>query len=360
MTLAEKILFLRKREGLSQEELAEQLELSRQAIYKWECGESVPSIDKIKSLAALFHVSFDYLMNDNVESPDTNTAAPVWNSAKRAVYYTGNVLAYNQIDMDNGFGEDSGSVSFEEALSPNARSKFHGAKDVLAEFHITDLFLVQEMSNIYFFYDSVREVVGFFYAGAVQFVCPVENVLGFTFGGGERTLRPGSAPVIGFGVGAGGTSVMAGRAPTVTEDLESEVWASLTYQDGNDIKELPLEFDVICSHFLGKIHDYDMASMTEECTKSLLKNLTRLQAKLAALQEKVQSIRTGALKVKETDLQEFARRNESLMADYEEYTKTLSEIAANAKKNSRIKTAVAIGAVAIFVTVLIIICINIF
>ena len=150
----------------------------------------------------------------------------------------------------------------------------------------------------------------------------------------------------------------AGRAPTVTEDLESEVWASLTYQDGNDIKELPLEFDVICSHFLGKIHDYDMVSMTEECTKSLLKNLTRLQAKLAALQEKAQSIRTGALKVKETDLQEFARRNESLMADYEEYAKTLSEIAAEAKKNSRAKTAIAIGVAVAVVVILIITFIN--
>ena len=54
MTLAEKVAILRKQKGWSQEELAEKLGISRQAVSKWEGGSSIPDIDKIVGMSRLF------------------------------------------------------------------------------------------------------------------------------------------------------------------------------------------------------------------------------------------------------------------------------------------------------------------
>jgi len=66
--LGEKIHQLRKGRGFSQEELASQLTVSRQAISKWELGESVPDTENIVQLSKIFNVSTDYLLNDEYES----------------------------------------------------------------------------------------------------------------------------------------------------------------------------------------------------------------------------------------------------------------------------------------------------
>ena len=70
MTLGEKIQQLRKETGLSQETLAEQLGVSRQAISKWELGEATPDTDKIVRLCRLFHISTDYLLFDEMEQDE--------------------------------------------------------------------------------------------------------------------------------------------------------------------------------------------------------------------------------------------------------------------------------------------------
>jgi transcriptional regulator with XRE-family HTH domain len=66
--LGEKILKLRRDKGMSQEELASQITVSRQAISKWELGESVPDTEKIIQLCKIFSVSADFLLNDEIES----------------------------------------------------------------------------------------------------------------------------------------------------------------------------------------------------------------------------------------------------------------------------------------------------
>jgi transcriptional regulator with XRE-family HTH domain len=67
MRLGEKIHQLRKARGLSQEELAGQLTISRQAISKWELGETVPDTENIVQLSKIFCVSTDYLLSDEYE-----------------------------------------------------------------------------------------------------------------------------------------------------------------------------------------------------------------------------------------------------------------------------------------------------
>lgn len=63
--LSEKLYMLRKKSGLSQEQLAEQLNVSRQAISKWESGTSIPESDKLIAISQYFNVTLDYLMKED-------------------------------------------------------------------------------------------------------------------------------------------------------------------------------------------------------------------------------------------------------------------------------------------------------
>ena len=64
MTLGEKIKEARKQSGLSQEQLAEKMSVSRSAIAKWETDKGLPDIDNLKALASFLNVSVDYLLDD--------------------------------------------------------------------------------------------------------------------------------------------------------------------------------------------------------------------------------------------------------------------------------------------------------
>lgn len=70
MILADKIIKERKRLGLSQEELAEKMNVSRQAVSKWEGNQSIPEIEKILQLSSLFGVTTDYLLKDEIETDE--------------------------------------------------------------------------------------------------------------------------------------------------------------------------------------------------------------------------------------------------------------------------------------------------
>lgn len=69
MTLSEKICVLRKRRGWSQEDLAVQMDVSRQAVAKWEAGQTVPSLEKILQLSSVFEISTDRLLKDELDLP---------------------------------------------------------------------------------------------------------------------------------------------------------------------------------------------------------------------------------------------------------------------------------------------------
>lgn len=62
MTFSEKLLTLRKANDLTQEQLAEKLDVSRQSISKWESGQATPELEKIVALSAVFNVTTDYLL----------------------------------------------------------------------------------------------------------------------------------------------------------------------------------------------------------------------------------------------------------------------------------------------------------
>ena len=71
MKFSEKIIKIRKENGLSQEEFGNKINVSRQAISKWESEQSQPEIDKIKEISKVFEVSIEYLLNDELENDNT-------------------------------------------------------------------------------------------------------------------------------------------------------------------------------------------------------------------------------------------------------------------------------------------------
>ena len=76
MILADKIIDLRKKNGWSQEELAEKLGVSRQAVSKWEGAQSVPDMTRVLQMSELFGVSTDYLLKDSLEMAEPAEDAP--------------------------------------------------------------------------------------------------------------------------------------------------------------------------------------------------------------------------------------------------------------------------------------------
>ena len=70
MSLADKIIQLRKQKGWSQEELATQMDVSRQSVSKWESGMSMPDIDKIILLSQIFGTTTDYLLKNDIEDSE--------------------------------------------------------------------------------------------------------------------------------------------------------------------------------------------------------------------------------------------------------------------------------------------------
>ncbi len=102
MILADKIIENRKKNGWSQEELAEKLGVSRQSVSKWEGAQAIPDMKKILQMAELFGVTTDYLLKDEIESLPVTT--PEYTDftldeeipTKVSMEEANNFLAYNE------------------------------------------------------------------------------------------------------------------------------------------------------------------------------------------------------------------------------------------------------------------------
>ena len=92
MTFGEKLQSLRQKAGMSQDVLAERLEVSRQAVSRWERDETMPETDKVVALADIFGVTTDYLLRPQPES--TGGAGPHETGRKRQAEDTFSRLGY--------------------------------------------------------------------------------------------------------------------------------------------------------------------------------------------------------------------------------------------------------------------------
>ncbi|QEH61935.1 helix-turn-helix transcriptional regulator [Spiroplasma chinense] len=86
MQLYDKIQLLRKENNLTQSELAEKLNVSRQAVQKWEAGTATPDVLKLPELAKIFNVTIDYLLDNDAEQKEENNEKN--NSQEKVVFKT--------------------------------------------------------------------------------------------------------------------------------------------------------------------------------------------------------------------------------------------------------------------------------
>lgn len=75
MNLAEKLTVQRKKSGMSQEQLADRLGITRQSVSKWEAGSSIPEISKLVAISEIFQVSLDYLLKDYLDEESLESPA---------------------------------------------------------------------------------------------------------------------------------------------------------------------------------------------------------------------------------------------------------------------------------------------
>jgi len=325
MTLAEKISYLRKRAGISQEELAERLSISRQSVYKWESGESQPNYDKIKAISKMFNVSFDYLLDDSIESPDPTSEIGTSKPLQRPVFYTGKKLDENQVNIDNGYSDLRKTKIKDMYHLPQCVSV---SEQALTDLGIKDTARIHPVGVVDFFYDPRNQTCGFFYAGMVQFVCPIENILGFTYGGGSQKVFNSTATVSTVGIGGNGiNSIGFGSMPTMSVHHDTTAWAVLTYKNGDSIEDLELHFSVYNRPFL-EYTCYSWEQMVETQAmfmESLLKNLEQLRLKLSALHTVGQEILSGKTKVEEIDYTPIIEANKTLEENYSAYLSKIDE-----------------------------------
>ena len=93
MTLSEKLYNLRRKQGLSQEGLAEKLDCSRQVISKWENGTTTPDAEMLKKYSELFGVSIDYLLKEDIEEPTSVQAIENDQANKKLIGMLGLVIS---------------------------------------------------------------------------------------------------------------------------------------------------------------------------------------------------------------------------------------------------------------------------
>lgn len=116
MIFADKLILLRKKAGWSQEELADQMNVTRQSVSKWEGAQSIPDLEKMIRLSELFGVSTDYLLKDEIEEAEHTTPSNDAPSLRRVSMEEANAF----LSIKQGTAKTIASAAFLCILSPVA------------------------------------------------------------------------------------------------------------------------------------------------------------------------------------------------------------------------------------------------
>jgi len=146
MTLGEKIQILRKQQGMSQEQLGVMMTVSRQAISKWEIGESIPDVDNIVQLSEIFKVTTDFLLKSKTDD-NTSDYLP-------AAYGHQDPNRINDIAISVENGEvEGGAAPPHGAFRPKTEPFFNGIVYIVRKFknspkHISTMLIIWGMIGI--------------------------------------------------------------------------------------------------------------------------------------------------------------------------------------------------------------------
>ena len=88
MKFCEKLILLRKRKGITQEEFSRAVGVSRQSVYKWESGQSYPEAAKLMEIRRLYGVSIDHLLDESVSLPFSQEVQSTNFTVRKEEYFT--------------------------------------------------------------------------------------------------------------------------------------------------------------------------------------------------------------------------------------------------------------------------------
>ena len=314
MQLCDKIAKLRKRNGLSQEELANKLGVSRQSVFKWECGENTPEIEKIKKLAKLFNVSFDTFLDDEKDLTVVGEAAKEEQKKiikeihvnKAAIKYrkpydSGVKLSTSSLaDFEHGFiGKDRiPNLSF----SSNSLKQ----KELMEKRGFTKTIRIQNDVLVDFFVDEKNKLFGFFYDRAPQFVCPFENLASFSISNSGTQTGYTKAPMVGVGIGSN-PSIGIGSMPLpqTRQPLSYDVAISYFDEKGS-LKNYKIAFECNRIYILydGVARSVDEFYLWENLlSQNTNKSLNEVSSYLSGIKEASIQIKEGRSPVKDIDLE---------------------------------------------------------
>lgn len=307
MKLYEKISILRKRHGMSQEELADRLDVSRQSVYKWEQGVSYPEIEKLKKLSQIFNVSIDALLND-----DADISAPVANVATapsyRHVFVSKNDLEYWHSDFDHGVSPKSTKRKFKKSDEYFAQCKSE-MENVLSSRNYDCIMTPQLDLNVRFFADEKQNICGFFYDGAEQCVIPIENIIDVSLTDDGNNLDYNSR-MTGIGLGFGGVrGIGVSSTPVANMAKPRHYILSISYftHDGKT-DSYSITFFTYRAYptYLTKSVEQDnmLRNRLSDMTRIYV---TEIRDKIIALKAKGELIRNGSVQVTDIDVEELSK-----------------------------------------------------
>ncbi len=106
MRFSEKLILLRKRKGMTQEEFSRAVGVSRQSVYKWESGQSYPEATKLLEIRRLYGVSIDHLLDESVSLPfPSNESSTQFVKENKEIFGTTPKIIEEKKESETGFGE---------------------------------------------------------------------------------------------------------------------------------------------------------------------------------------------------------------------------------------------------------------
>lgn len=374
MEINEKIMVLRKRKGYSQEDLAHELDVSRQAVYKWESGESTPELDKIKKMSMLFDISFDDLLNDEVDiTVEVKKEKTKKQEFKyRKVFRTNENFNTDAIELEHNYlylDPSKNRYSYEikpDGIDASVEEYKNKEKELNAFLeangYTTDLrykLLPDATGTIVV--DKKKKALGFYFNGAIQFLCPLENIFDITVKTlmtepvYEKQSKVGA--ILGglVGVSVGSDNECVGNRATAYDIV-------ISYFDENEeSNQYKIKLDDI-RYYSIYARDKEYGRTFAQYRDTLLFNMNNFIKRFAGAIDSIKA-EADVLRQKPGKAEEFDF--EKLNADYEAAKKVIDEkrtklqtewdkTVEKKKKANKIKTIVGLslgGAVVLFIII---------
>ena len=357
MKISEKIVILRKRMGYSQEDLANELDISRQSVYKWETDAAVPDLTKIKKMAKLFNVSFDKLLDDEIDITVEETVVekvevpvPVQVNKKkeyREVFVSNNKLTYNQAEIDHGYPEDRKRRNDESESIYNG--KLEKMKKHLKELGVTEYIQLQNDLAGCFFQDTNNMTFGFYYNGAVQFLCPYENYINAHISNSGNEMTYDRQLMLGAGFGRGGiNSIGVGSMPKPVLNKPNTYYLTLSYFDKEGkTKEYKMSLNCLRTYTLYEDSNVNNAKFFNEITSDFTsKKLNDVYSKLASVPAIAERIQSGDIKVNPVDIAALKENYNKQTKAANDYMKNIVATAQDENKRRAKRNWIIVGVIA--------------